>query len=400
VSQEVKFKKGDMLVKEGEMPKSFYVVQSGKVSLFIERGGQKVEIDQIGPGQIVAEQGIFGFPKSAFNCEALSEVKAVAIPVEPIKTVFDKTPAAYKVFVKALGEDIRRARNTMRGLKMDQDNSPCPPRFIPRLCAIVTLVAKNSGTKPKVDANVPVYKRDEEKAKNPHFKDEDLILSFNTLKIYTSRMFLESHQRMQNFCELLGKLKYATLRYEKNEDTEQLELQEVRFHDLMTVEHFGEFYQHNLFKAGKSEMIHLDAMAYQLAGAFSALAVDGEVDRQGIVKLNYQQFIKDLKEKFHLELKDTHLNILEKKGLFVKRSTLNEVVFFQFDRFEFTQTYKFWQIINEIDRWNEKGFVDVNADYNKIEQKAGSGKCPSCQGELKESVNFCPNCGHKLAAAA
>lgn len=376
---------------------SFYIIQSGKASLYIERGGQKIEIDQLGPGQIVGEQGVFGYPKAAYTCEALSEVKTVSLPVEPIKTVFEKTPVAYKIFVKALGEDVRRGRNSLRGLKMDQDNSPCPPRFIPRLCAILTLVGKNSGTKPKIDPNIPAYKLEEEKAKNPTYKDDDIILSFNTLKIYTSRMFLESHQRMQSFCELLSKLGYVSLRYEKNEDSEQMELQEVRIHDPQTVELFGEFYQHNLFKAGKSEMIHLDPMAYQLAGAFSALAAGAEADRHGIVTLNYQDFIKDLKEKFFIELKGTHLNILEKKGLFIKRSTVNEVVFFQFDRFEFLQTYRFWQLINEMDRWNEIGFVDVNANYNEYKSANNNQQCPSCKNDLKADVNFCPNCGHKLA---
>jgi len=399
LSQEIRFRKGELLFSEGDSPKEFYVIQSGKVALYIVRRGQKVEIDRLGPGQIAGEQGVFGFPTAVHTCEALSEVKTFALPIEPIKTVFEKTPAAYKVFVKALGEDVRRGRNTLRDLKMDQDNSPCPARFIPRLCAILTLVAKNSGARPKVDPNMPQYKRDEEKAKNPHFKDDDILLSFSILKIYTSRMFLESNQRMQSFIELLSKFGYLTLRYEKNEDTEQMELMELRIHDLGIVEHFGEFYQHNLFKAGKSEMIHLDQMAYQIAGAFSALAKDAEVDRNGAVRLNYAQFIKDLKEKYNIELKDTHLNILEKKGLFVKRSLVNDIVFFQFDRFEFYQTHRFWQLINEIDRWNQIGFVDVNANYNELKTKI-SNNCPSCQGEIKENANFCPNCGHKLQAGA
>ena len=215
-------------------------------------------------------------------------------------------------------------------------------------------------------------------------------------------MFLESHQRMLAFCELLGKLNYVSLKYEKNEDSEQMELQEIRIHDLQTIEHFGEFYQHNFFKAGKSEMIHIDQMAYQLAGAFSGLASEAgvEVDRNGTVKLNYQEFIKNLKEKFYLELKDTHLNILEKKGLFVKRSTVNEVVCFQFDRFEFSQTYRFWQIINEIDHWNSIGFVDMKTNYNEFTKQKVSGKCTSCQSDLGETAKFCANCGAKVAAAA
>jgi CRP-like cAMP-binding protein len=401
VSQEAKFKKGDLLAKEGEPSTQLYVIQSGKVAAFIDRAGQRLEIDQLGPGQIVGEQGIFGFPRSVFNYEALSEVKAIALPVEPMKTVFEKTPAAYKVVVKALGEDVRRGRNALRAVKMDQDNLPCPARFIPRLCAILVLVTRNSGQPAKVDAKAPAYKQDEERLKNPHFKDTDMLLSFNTLKIYTSRMFLESHQRMQNFCELLSKLGYVSLRYEKNEDTELMELQEVRVHDTQTIEHFGEFYQHNFFKAGKSEIIHLDTLALQLAGAFSGLAAAAEPDRNGIVKIPYQDFVKDLKEKYYVELKDTHLNSLEKKGLFVKRSTSGETPVVQFDRYEFSQTYKYWQIIQEIDKWNELGQVDMKANYNEYKPKVtGEAQCPSCQAGIGKDVNFCPQCGHKLKAAA
>ncbi len=282
---------------------------------------------------------------------------------------------------------------------MEQDNAPCPPRFIPRLAAILTLVARNSGRKPTVDASIPAYKQAEEKAKNPTFKDDDLILNYTTLKIFTSRMFLESHQRMQNFCELLSKLGYLTLIMEKNEDTEQMEIKELRVHDTQTVELFGEFYQHNFFKAGKSEIIHLDTMAYPLAGALAALAADAEPDRNGAVKLNYQDLIKNLKERFFIDLKGTHFTVLEKKGLFVKRTTENETVYLSFDRQEFAQTYKFWQIINEIDHWNEKGFVDLNADYNEYKSGDVKDKCPSCATDIKQAANFCPNCGHKLQGA-
>ncbi|MEK6553630.1 MAG: hypothetical protein AABZ31_00175, partial [Bdellovibrionota bacterium] len=305
--------------------------------------------------------------------------------------------APYKLFVKALGDDLRRIRQSLKSVKMDQDSGPCPYRFIPRLTAILALVAKNSGVKPKMDANIPAYKLDEERAKNPHFRDSDLILSFTSLKIYTSRMFLESHQRMQSFCELLGKLGYITLKYEKNEDTDIQELVELRIHDTQTIEHFGEFYQHNFFKSGKAEVIYVDKTALQMANAITQVAASAEPDRNNVVKIEYQSLLKDLKEKFYVELKETHLQLLEKKGLYVKRQTLDEKVFISFDRYEFQQTVRYWQIIQEIDRWNEKGFVDVNANYNEFKVQV-STKCPGCQADLKQSGKFCSECGHKLAA--
>lgn len=397
MTQERKFKKGEMIVSEGEANTSFFIIQSGKVSLYLVRGEQRSEIDLIGPGQIVGEQSIFGFPKSAFNAEAQSEVKAIELPCEPLKTVFDKSPGPYKALIKAVGDDLRRARQTMKTLRQDQENGPCPYRFIPRLTAILTLVAKNVGTKPKVDGSIPAYKLDEERAKNPTHRDTDILLSFATLKIYTSRMFLESHQRMLSFCELLGKLGYITLKYEKNEETEIEELIELRIHDVQTIEHFGEFYQHNFFKAGRSEVIFVDKTALMVASAIVQTAATAEADRNNVVKLNYIDMLKELKEKFYFDLKETQIQLLEKKGLYVKRQTLDEKVFISFDRYEFQQTVKYWQIIQEIDRWNEKGFVDVKANYNEVKNN-GPEKCGGCQVEIKVASKFCPECGFKLAA--
>lgn len=398
MTQERKFKKGDVIAAEGDTPTSFFLIQSGKASMYLVRGEQRNEIEVLGPGQIIGEQGIFGYPKNAYSFEAQAEVRAIEIPLDPIKTVFEKSPAPYKLFVKSLGDDLRRLRQSLKTVKMDSDNGPCPYRFIPRLTAILALVAKNSGTAPKIDPNMPAYKRDEERAKNPHHRDSDLILSFTSLKIYTSRMFLESHQRMQGFCELLSKLGYLSLKIEKNEETEIEELVELRIHDVQTIEHFGEFYQHNFFKSGKAEVIYVDKTALQIANAICQLASDAEADRNNIVKLEYQALLKGLKEQFFIDLKETHLLLLEKKGLYVKRQTVDEVVYFSFDRYEFQQTVRYWQIIQEIDRWNEKGFVDMNANYNEYKSQAPSGKCPSCQVELKAVGKFCSECGHKLAA--
>lgn len=400
MTQERKFKKGEILIHEGDSLQSFFIIQSGKVSVYLVRGEQRNEIDVLGPGQIVGEQGIFGFPKSAFTAEAQAEVKVIEMPLDPIKTVFEKSPAPYKLFVKSLGDDLRKIRQNLKSVKMEQESGPCPYRFIPRLTAILALVAKNAGTKPKVDANAPAYKLKEEQEKYPHFKESDLILSFTPLKIYTSRMFLESQQRMQSFCELLGKLGYLTLKFEKNEEANIEELVELRIHDIQTIEHFGEFYQHNFFKSGKSEVIYVDKAALQIAMAMSAVASSAEADRNNVVKIDYQMMLKELKEKYFIELKETHLQLLEKKGLYVKRQTINEIVYISFDRYEFQQTVKYWQIIQEIDRWNEKGFVDMAANYSEFKSGATASKCPSCQAELKQAAKFCSECGHKLNMAA
>ncbi len=396
MSQERRFKKGEVIFKEGDVLPTFYVLQSGRVSLFLERGGQKIEVDQPIVGHVIGEQGVFGFPKQVFNAEAQSEVKVVEIPLDPMKTVYEKSPGPYKLFVKALGDELRRLRGVVKSFKMDADNGPCPSRMIPRLCSIVVLVAEHTGQKPKPVAKVVDFKARNE-PQNPLFTENDLIVNFNTLKIYTSRMFLESASRMQSFCELLSKLGYLSIRAEKNEDTELMEVQEIRIHDKATIEQFGEFYQHNFFRAGKSEAIHVDKTALLLAMGFTELAASVEPDRNGVVQIPFKSIVEHMKTKYLIDFKDTHASLIEKKGLYAKRQTIDDTVMVSFDKHEWQQTAKFWQIILEIDRWNETGSVNLEENLTAV-KPSGPERCAGCGSIIQTSAKFCPECGHKLAA--
>ena len=46
MTTERRFKKGELIFGEGEQLTAFYVLQSGKVSLYVERNEQKCEVDQ------------------------------------------------------------------------------------------------------------------------------------------------------------------------------------------------------------------------------------------------------------------------------------------------------------------------------------------------------------------
>lgn len=390
------FKKGEYICKENDLPASFFIVHSGRVLMHIERGGQRIEVMEVGAGQIIGEQGVFGFPRQHFSYIALSEVKVIELPVEPIKTVFEKVPRPLNLFIKSLGEVIRKERGLMKTLQSERENAPCPNRYIPRLCAILALVTKNAGVAPKKDIHQPAFKKEEEARLHPNFKDDDLIVSFTTIKIYTSRMFFESHKRMENFCVLLEKLGYLTCLYTKNEETEIEELTDLRVHNVQFIELFGEFYQHNFFKAGSSEIIRLEKIAYLMARCLVEVTIKTDMDQRGYVSVDYAEFRELAKDQYGFDVKDTYIALLEKKGLFLKRISKADKVILEFDKKEFAEVYSYWQVIQEIDYWNEYGLVDKKKDLNKVTKSGPSAGCPSCHEEVAADANFCPHCGHKL----
>ncbi|RME17620.1 MAG: hypothetical protein D6797_02145 [Bdellovibrio sp.] len=387
-----RYKKGERLFSEGDVLDKVFIIQSGRVSLFIERSGKRIELNQSTTGQILGEQRVFSNVKANLSAEALSEVKALEVPVEVLKSQYEKSSPGVKILTKGLFEELKRLRSQWRSLKLEQDSSPCPPRYIPRVFSIFTLVGKYLGNlaEPSDLQGIEVKES---------FPEKVLVVSWESLRLYGTRMFLESPQRMQGMLEVLKKLNHVELSYKKDEDTEEEVMDKIFFLNMDMIEGFGEFFQHYLFKPGKSEIISFDSIAHRVAGIFLDITKDRELDRNGLVTLEYETLLKNLKEDYGLDLKATHLDLLEKKGLFVKRKTVNDKVHLSFERKEFQMIFDYWSILSEIDKWNKKGYVDLTENLS-LKKESRENKCPQCEKPYESGQNFCAFCGFKLAEAA
>lgn len=374
-----KLKRGEILFKEGDAPTSLYMVQSGKVGLMLERGGKFLEITACGPSQVFGEQSLFSTGKQAFTAQALQECKILEVPIELMKQQFEKSPTGIKLLVKSLVEDVRQGRLATKAAKMESEKTPMPQGLIHRVFTEVHLIARHIGKK---------------NAEKP----DEVVVSWNALKLYASRFFGEAPQRLRHLMDLMSKLKMAELKFHKTEEGEE-EISDITLLNPQLCEDFAEFYQYHLFKGSRAEAIYVDPLALKVAKALVEISEGAEVNHKGASKLDYQHVLTECKTKFRIDLKNTHLDALEKKGLFVQRKSYDDgrVELF-IDRAEFKKTSAYWAIIFEIDKWNEKGFVDVN---EKEEVVGGvDGECAGCKGKIESIHKFCPHCGFKLQSAA
>lgn len=377
-----RLKKGDLLFKENDPVQVIHVVQSGRVALQVERGGKRLEIMTIGPGQALGEQGLFYSARQPFTAEALQETKYIEIPLDALKAQANGAPSSVKVVLKSMVDEVKSLRQSVRSLRMETDKSPCPQPAIPRVFALLNLVARHTGKVSPENA-------------------QEIAVEWGVLKLYTTRMFAESPQRMKGLLDILLKLKLCEFKMIKGEEGDE-ELSQVRLFNIKLIEDFAEFYQFNLYKGSYSEVINLDPLAFKVAKGLVALSEGVEVDRKGVVTLQWENVIEEMRKRFGIDIKNTHLDAMEKKGLFVKRQSREGAgTVIAFDLAEFRKTCEFWAFISEIDKWNEKGFVDLNEKEQAAGPAAGSGMaCSQCKGMIEVSQKFCPHCGCKLMHAA
>ncbi len=372
-----KLKKGGVLIREGDAVENIYLIKSGRVTLFVERNGKKIELGQLNAGQIIGEKALFGPSKMSFSVLASNEVTYLEVPLKLIEPMFAGLSGIIKGVTKGVVESLTDTRKALQSIKMETDAIPCGQKFVAKVFATIYMTTNMTGTK----------------------KDDYVQVAWNTLKLYSNRIFLEPHSRVLSVIEILTKLKYAEMIYTKNDEGEE-EFSDIKFFNVKIIEEFSDFYQYQFYKPGRSEVIYIDKLAMKIVGGLVALSENAEVDHKRAVNLDYELLFQEMKYKFNIELKTGHFELLEKKGLFAQKKSRNDKIFLMFDREEFKRTHNMWQIIHEIDKWNDLGYVKMVEEEEKKAVASGGMECPSCSGSISSEHKFCPHCGQKTQSAA
>lgn len=374
-----KVKRGEVIFKEGDQPTAVYMIQQGRVGLLLERSAKNLEVTTLGASQILGEHAIFSTARHEYTAQAQQETKVLEIPIDIMKQQFEKCPPGIKLLVKSLVDDMKAARKYMKTVKMETENRPCPQGIVHRIFTEVHLIARHIGKR------------------NPE-KTNEIEVSWSSLKLYATRFFGQSPQRLRNLMDVLAKLKMAELTMSKNDEGEE-ELSRIKIFDVQAFEDFAEFFQYHLFKGAKAEAIYVDPLALKVAKAIAEISVGAEVDHKGASRMEWSVVLTECKARFKLDIKNTHLDSLERKGLFVKRQSFDDGrTQISFDRTEFVKMATYWGILYEIDKWNDAGVVNM---IDKEEPEVASAlACGSCQGQISEQHKFCPHCGSKVETAA
>ncbi len=367
-------KKGEVLFKEGQVVESFYLVKSGRFSLYQERSGHRVEVANVVAGQVLGEHGLYQQSKSLFTAESAVPSVVLEVSFKVLKPRVEGSDALMKLFLKGVMGLLHDSRGQVRSMKLEMDNSPCPQKMVARVFGLIGVLGNHFGKR----------------------EADSVAVSWNSLRVYGYRMFLETVDRIRGALDLLQKLGYVEFQFSQTEEGESV-LDVIKIKDPQFIEGFADFYQFHFYKSGPNEIIHVDPMAMTLAKALVELSEGLAPDFKGATQLPYEQLLSDLKARYRIDLKATHLDLLEKKGLLVQRKSQDKGLLLSIDRQEFAKVSAYWQIIHEIDQWNAKGFVDLE-EKKSDEKSGGACICPDCQVEFTEGQKFCGNCGFKLVA--
>jgi hypothetical protein len=377
-------KKGEYLFKEGDKIQFVHQIQQGAVSICMIRPKKNIELFLVGVGQVLGESALQGATTQPFSAIANVETKVLEVPVEFFKQQADTASPMLKILLKSLGDRLKLTTAEVRSYKMEKDSAPCPEDQIAKIFGSLFHAANHKG-------------QHDEKDKNK------VSIDWTMMKQYAQRVFTESPKRLEQAICVLVKLKLAAFEVGKAPDDPEGpdQIQKVHFNDISAVEAFFECYQYYYFKGtGKAENLKTDDMSMNMLTQFLAISEGLQPDRFGVVAIEYSKAIERFKTDMGINLNQDHFARMEQKGVFAKRQAKADgTVMLQYELKEFQTTLKIWKILREIEKWNDKGFVDLNEDDAKAKKKSDGPSCPSCAAPLTAGAKFCSECGAKTAAA-
>lgn len=374
-------KKGQFLFKAGEKIQSIYIVQSGQLSLCLQKNNKIFDIMNVGNGYVFADLTVLGSPQYLYSAMALQEVKVSEIPVAVFKTQYEALNNLNKSFIKTMAERLKWAVNEVKNTKQEKNSVACPEDAIPKVFGSIFHVLNHKGIKDGFSAKV----------------------EWLTLRNYSQRIFGESLKRIEQITQVLVKLKLAEYQLGRDpnnpESDSETEIIGFEVFNLPALEAFFEFYQYYYYKGGKSELLKYDEANFNTLKILLLAYTDVQPDKFGIVSRDFNDVVDFFKE-YGMSLGAGHFTSLEAKGLFCKRkNTADGKVELQFDFNEFRTQIDMWSIIREIDKLNEKSFVDMqDIDEGPVKRKQNLDgvECSECHTLIALDSKFCSECGAKV----
>jgi CRP/FNR family cyclic AMP-dependent transcriptional regulator len=102
-----RFRRGAVLIQEGDQGDMLYIVQSGRVRAFAaDESGKEITLGLYGPGELIGEMSLDGGPRSA-SVETLEPSTCVVLTRETMLAYIAEHPA---FALEMIGRLIRRAR--------------------------------------------------------------------------------------------------------------------------------------------------------------------------------------------------------------------------------------------------------------------------------------------------
>ena len=103
------FKAGASIIKAGDAAHAAYVVDSGKVEIWVEKGGSRRVLNEVTTGGIFGEMALIDSKPRSANATALVDTVCIVVPEKLFKDRIENVDPLVKQLLRILVRNVRAA---------------------------------------------------------------------------------------------------------------------------------------------------------------------------------------------------------------------------------------------------------------------------------------------------
>lgn len=103
------YEKGDLIVKQGEIADSFYILAAGQVKVFVSKDEKEVIVGTLVAGEFFGEISLFDQEPRSASVEALERCYVQQLSYKSLQKVMDRSPHIAKKMMQGMSQRLRHA---------------------------------------------------------------------------------------------------------------------------------------------------------------------------------------------------------------------------------------------------------------------------------------------------
>lgn len=135
---ERKFRRGSLMVIEGETTTEMFIIRSGKVRILKQQGDSTVELAVLGPGSVIGELSLLDHQPRGATVQVVEDVTATMIDEDLLHRTLEKIPSWLANIINVV---VKRLRDTMKRTSDD-----IVRKSVAGVIRVILLLIPQSGT--------------------------------------------------------------------------------------------------------------------------------------------------------------------------------------------------------------------------------------------------------------
>jgi CRP-like cAMP-binding protein len=108
---------GEIIIREGEIGTCMYVVQQGEVEVFVESGGEEIQLNVLKPGSLFGEMALFDKDVRSASVRALGPARVLTIDKKNFMRRIHEDPALAFRLAETMSGRIRHQTELIKDLE-------------------------------------------------------------------------------------------------------------------------------------------------------------------------------------------------------------------------------------------------------------------------------------------